>query len=134
MSYRTERLAKDAIIVTALTKAEEEELDNKKPITINRGDLSFYVTPEQVEVYGIVDFATDSSDMKTVSTFGWLSNRIYAGMPIPAKYDHENHCAYSDLKVARWSETWNPAEALRYCHGLIGKPERIIVFKYIFKK
>lgn len=121
-------------IMTYITEAEEKVLDSGKVLHITRGDMSFDITPRKVYCYGHVDFTTDSSDYNIVEDFDFLNYLNDVGVHVPSDYDYKHHVCVSPIGRIRWTETWNPAAVAQYAHGRIGKPDRIVLFKYIKEK
>lgn len=118
------------IFIAAITEEQEIDLDNEKEITLEFDDVVFNISPNKVECYGIIDFHNNSEDMDTIANFDWLNHLGFCGKWIPSNYDYEHHCAYSDINVPRMYDTVRPEVLAQYAHGLIGKPERCVIFKY----
>lgn len=123
-----------SIIITSITEEEEQELDLGHDITLVRSKETFNVKCGNVECYGIIDFNNNSDDFNAISNFNWLEFKDFCGVMIPANYDYEKHCAYSDLKFYRRIDTFKPELVAQYAHGVIGKPERCVIFKHYWKK
>lgn len=120
---------KNYIIITSLSDEEERAIDNSNnDITITRGDKTFTISQNEIYVYGQANFSRDSEDLERIRMFNWLPNRG-KGFTIPANYDYENHCCYSDKKFRTQYDTFDNAEIVKYCHAVIGKPEKLIIFK-----
>lgn len=119
--------------MTSITKEEEEQLDNNESIHIKRGGFEFNIEPNDVFCYGHIDFHDNSADMDVISGFKWLNHLVFRGVIVPANYDYEKHCAYSDIKTYRYYDTMKPEVVAQYAHGCIGKPERTIIFKQVNK-
>lgn len=119
------------IMMTHITEEEEKQLDEGKQITITRGDATFDIQPTSIYCYGNVDFSTGSSDYDIIESFDFLNYLTAIGLPIVSRYNYEKHECSSTMDKCLWTETWNPAEIAQYIHGCLGKPERIVLFKYI---
>ena len=126
---RIDKTKRKSIIITSITQDEENELDKNHSITIIRGKKKFNINPNDIECYGIIDFHSGSEDMDTIADFNWLDHLSFCGIWVPANYDYEEHCAYSTIKVPKWYDTTRPEIVAQYCHGIIGKPERCVIFK-----
>lgn len=131
ITCRTDKAAKEAIMMTYITEDEEKQLDEGYDIRIKRGPYSFNVKPSDVECYGIIDFHRGSEDLEIIASFDWLRHLTFCGVVVPSNYDYENHCAYSDLKIARVYDTTRPEVVAQYFHGTLNKPERTLIFRYI---
>lgn len=121
-------------MMTYITEDEEKVLDNGKELHLVRGTMEFNISPRKVYCYGHVDFTTDSSDYNIIEDFDFLNYLNDVGIHIPSDYRYKTHSCYSPIDRVRWTETWNPAEVAQYAHGRIGKPDRIVLFKYIKEK
>ena len=123
---------KNLIIVcmTYLTDEEERVLDKNKVLEIIRGNDKFTINPNNVYCYGSVDLHTNSNDYEIIEDFDFLDYLVDVGLKIYSDYDYETHTCKSPINRLRWTETWNPAEIVQYAHGVLGKPEKIVLFKY----
>lgn len=133
-SFKPDKKVVVTTIMTYLTEDEEQKLDNNETINITRGDDEFSIKPNDVYCYGNVDFSTNSQDYKIIENFKFLDYLTSKGLPIPSRYDYENHVCESDINRCLWSETWNPAEIAQFAHGSLGKPNKVLLFSYIKTK
>lgn len=113
-----------------LTVDEETVLDKNETLTIVRGDAKFVIKPNDVYCYGSVDLNTNSNDYNIIEDFDFLDYLGSVGLKIYADYNYETHTCRTPINRCRWTETHNPAKVVQYAHGVLGKPERIILFKY----
>lgn len=116
--------------MTYITIDEEKVLDNNHVLTIVRGDTKFVINPNDVYCYGSVDLRTNSNDYNIIEDFDFLNYLGDVGLKIYADYNYETHTCKTPINRCRYTETWNPAEIVQYAHGVLGKPERIVLFKY----
>lgn len=126
---RIDTLRKEQVIMTYITEEEEQQLDNGKEITLERGSKSFQVHRNNVYCYGEVDFHEGSDDCKQIATFNFLNQLDWKGVVIPSDYHYDFHECHSPLTCYRWTETWEPDTLARYAHGCLNKPKRIVLFK-----
>jgi len=119
------------IYMTHINEEEEAIIDSGDILFITRDGIGFSIIPRNIYCYGEVNFDDHSSDLDTIDGFNWFSGMIDKGVVIPSNYDYETHSALSDLKKPRWTETFSPAVAAQITHGMLGKPKRIIIFKYV---
>ena len=117
--------------MTYITEEEEKDLDKGGEIKLVRGDMEFTIKPRMVYCYGHVDFTTDSSDYNIIEDFDFLNFLSEVGIHIPSDYNYKKHECHSPINKVRWTETWNPARIAQYAHARLGKPDRIVLFKYI---
>lgn len=130
ISRNNTRDSKFRVIMTHISKEEEDKLDNigKGFINLSRGNRTFTVKAYQIYGYGEIDF-NNADDLAQIKDFNFLSHLSFEGLHIPADYDYETHTCKSPIKKHRYTETWNSATAAKYAHGCLNKPKRIIIFK-----
>lgn len=129
-----DKINKYSIIISSITEEEELDLDNNKAITIKRGNKTFNIQPNNIECYGVIDFHNSSDDMDIIADFNWLNHLTFGGVVVPSNYDYERHCVQTPLNIPLVYDTFRPEVVAQYAHGLIGKPERSIIFKHNWKK
>lgn len=139
MTYRTivsriDKINNYSIIIAGISEVEELDLDKNKAITIERGNKSFTIQPNNVECYGVIDFHNSSDDTDIISDFNWLSHLTFAGITVPSNYNYENNSISTPINIPLVYDTFRPEVVAQYCHGLIGKPERCVIFKHYWKK
>lgn len=121
-----------SIIMTSITKAEEELLDIQRYIDIVRGNMKFNITLDSTHYYGNIDFSNNSEDMRIIAGANWFKT-LPQGKVIPANYDYKTHSAETDINCYRWYETFKPELIAQYAHAVIGKPKRTIIFTHNWK-
>lgn len=129
---RNNRSSKELIVMTHISKQEEDLLDEGKDIKVNRGNRTFDVTARNLYCYGEVDFSDGSDDLMKINTFNFLNHlNNFTGVSICSDYDYEHHECHSPIKEYRWTHTWQPARLCQYAHGCLNKPKRIVLFRTI---
>lgn len=118
------------IIISYLSETEEKELDNIGRVVLKRGNEQFKISIRDVYCYGEIDFSTNSQDFKQLDDFDLCSIKLMHGQDIWSDYSYAQHKCFSPTNRVRWTETWSSAIYAQQCHGMIGKPERTIIFKY----
>lgn len=132
-SHFDNRLRRD-IIITYITKDEEDKLDSGRTLIIKRGDKQFKITSKDYYCYGSIDFNTGSDDYNTLASFKLIKLRDgMRGFYIPSNYNYNTHSATSDRPKGRWYDTLKSEKVCQYLHGVLGKPEKTIIFKQIVK-
>jgi len=122
-----------AILLTYLTEEEEQELEEKQVITINRKNKEYTIYNRSIYCFGDVDFSNSSDDYYDIAELNILSNLTFAGIKIPANYDYINNSIKSDTNYVKWYDTVYIEDVVQYCHGLLGKPKKVLLFKYNYK-
>lgn len=126
---RIEGNIRTSVIMTHITEEEEQNLDNNIPIKIKRGNLTFFIQPQTVYCYGEINFNTGSDDYKTIGTFNWLDHLVTRGIGVPANYDYKTHTCVSKINQYQFYDTVKPEIIAQYLHGVLGKPQRTVIFK-----
>ena len=122
------------VIMESITEEQEAHLDRTAK---KEGALKFYhpdgfvIEAKHIYLYGEVDF-DNSEDIKNIERFNLINNE--EGNFIHSNFDYDKGIAIStELKFKEYP-TWNPVLWFKYCYCIIGKPQRIIVYKRIINK
>lgn len=114
------------IVMTNITDEEEDNLDRGKRITIKRGNKKFRLKLiDNVICYGKIDFNKYSDDMKQLEYIIPFTNIVH----IPIDYNLETHSCVSPVKMIRTCECSNISDICRYNYGVLGKPDKVVIFK-----
>ena len=126
VNSRTERNGV-AYIMTYISDKEELELDNNHAIKLKRGKDTFEIKAyrQNVICYGNIDFTTNSDDYITLRDLIPFNKVVH----IPVDYDLATHCCYSPNKSYRTCECSDIAKVCQYNYGVLGKPNKVIIFK-----
>ena len=130
MTSRSFNNSKESIIMISISEEEEQKLD-KGCLYVKKGNKAFYILPKNIICYGEIDFSDFSEDLNTISNMKWLDHLTLRGVTIPANYDYNEHCAYSNTKFVKYYDSTNPAVVSKYVHGCLGKPKRCCIFREI---
>lgn len=112
----------------AITEQQENRIDKSKTYY---GDIRFehddgvIVQAKDIYLYGELDF-DNPEDIHNIERFN-LINPDGEWMYSNVNYDKGNFTTIDG--IAKQFQTWNALKWFRYCHILIGKPKRIIVYK-----
>lgn len=112
-----------------ITKDEEHQLDCGS-FDYSSGNFNILIDRTCKPIYGKIDFHTDSDDWYILETMDWLNHLCGMGVSVPSNYNYEEHCCYSNNKKIMTYDTTNPAVVAQYKHALLGKPERVCIFRY----
>lgn len=127
---KKEKTLTTGIIMTYITDEDEKTLDAHNNLSLKRGNTIFKIPPENVYCYGNIDLNRNTEDYDVISTFNWLDHLSIRGICVPSNYDYKTHTCKSNLRVPRWYDTTKPEVVTQYCHGLLNKPEKIVIFRY----
>ena len=117
------------IFMAPITDEDELILDEGRAIFVEINGRNVKLTNKSVICYGCVDFGSDSSDMDFIRNLGWCEGDCFRGTALPSRYNYKNHTAVGNLHGVLWFDTCRTDDVLRYKHGCLGKPKRIVVWK-----
>lgn len=123
---------KERIVITWISKEEEALLDEGKELKIERGNRKFVINEYNTYCYGIIDYKLGSNDSNVIATFNFLDSLIFRGVFVPSNYDYDTHSCTSPKPFYQHYETWRPEVLAQYCHGVLGKPKRTVLFRQIW--
>lgn len=118
------------IMMIPITEEEEQILDKHIVLEKHCGQLTFNIKPNDVQFYGEIDFSDVSEDLDQIDKAKWFTLLDNDSVHIPSDYDYNTHCCYSPITSYRWTETFVPSLLVRYKHACLGKPSRVVIFKY----
>lgn len=122
----------DILFMESISKEEEELIDNSleqytSPRLILENSLTIY--PSNIYLYGSVDL-DDEHDIKLLLSKDIISDSIMEAAIIPSNFDYDNNIIYSNKNDEfLYHNTWDTLTWFKYNYCLIGKPERIIIYK-----
>lgn len=120
-------------VMTYINEEEEKEIDGlgNKFIKLERGDIVFSINHNKIYCYGEINLY-DKETINEINKFRFLDFLSgFSGIPIYSNYNYDNHCCYSPRKYLLKTETWTPIDLVKYAHGCLNKPNRIILFDYV---
>ena len=116
------------IMLMEITEEQENELDNNKSISIEKGSYKFNIEPDMCYAYGKLDLSPNSKDIENIYKANWFSN-FDINIFIPSEYNYEDNSVTSDIKGGRVYGTSNVKKYLPFLYASINKPERVVIFK-----
>lgn len=122
----------NSIIIAPITETDEADLDEGNSIIIkDQHNRTFLVDSKSAYVYGALNLHPKSDDIHKIVKAN-LFNNIYVTVDVPSNYDYESHTVTSTFDKIKWYDTDNPELYLPFLHGKLGKPERVVIFRYSF--
>lgn len=116
------------VIMETITEEQETRIDNSAKyygaIQFERKDGKI-VASKDIYVYGEINFNNDE-DLNLIEKFN-LVDEIGGWVYSNFNYKQGNFKTIDGLAKGRF--TYNPVLWFKFCHVLIGKPERIIVYR-----
>lgn len=111
----------DLVVMQPITKEDEEYIDENEEIVINNNT----VIKHNIYCYGEINLSS-VDDVEYIKKFNLIDSE--EGGIIHSNFNYEEGCAEIE-KVAKTYPTFNPIDWFKYNYCLIGKPERIIIYK-----
>ena len=130
MICRTEHKDETSVIMMPITAEQEVQLDKGHNISLKLETRVFSLGASDLYCYGEIDLTKGSNDCEIFKSFDFMDHLRSKGIHIYSNYNYANHTCSSDLKEPRWKETFAPEEFAQYVHGFLGKPKRIILFRF----
>ena len=126
------RTHENYLVMQAITEEEELAIDNAMDTedTIRFVLEEKYVIPgRDIFLYGHVD-VNNPDDLEIIKNAKIITEEIYEAANIPSNFDYETGDVYSDQEgIFRCHDTWDKIKWFKLNHLLIGKPERIIIYR-----
>lgn len=117
------------ILMAPITEEQEMRLDKGLVIEIITHNKGYVLSREDAIVYGNIDFNNDSNDMDFIRDLEWCIDDYFKGVCIPSRYNYEKHTAVGNRHGILYYDTVRSDTILKYKHGCLNKPERVIVWK-----
>lgn len=116
------------VIMEPITAEEEIRIDKSSKyfgsVRYERKD-GVIINQKDIYMYGEINLDSDD-DLDIIERFNLVDER---GNWIYSNFDYDAGTVTSIDRKFKQYQTWNPIDWFAYCHCLIGKPERIIVYK-----
>ena len=116
------------VYMEAITEQEEKQIDSSVK---RNGRLLFkhsngkVVEGKDIYLYGEVDF-NNNDDISQIEKFNLTDDN---GNYMYSNFDYDNGTFTTINHVAKSFPTWDCVKWFMYCYCLIGKPQRIIVYR-----
>lgn len=109
----------------------------------------YKLSKNNILAYGHINLKDNSKDFLSLETLKLHNFDIHKGVKIPNNYDYENHCCYVEkgkrpnylnsptlqMDGIDWTTTTNIAKVIQYNHGMLGKPNKVVIFtNFIYNK
>ena len=106
--------------MTYINGVEEDKIMFGEEQILKRGDKSFKISKNNVYFYGSINFNTDSPDYKEIENMA----SVYQ-MEVILNITEDN-----PKPRVKTIDTFNFARICQYKHGCLGKPTKVVVFRY----
>lgn len=122
----------DMLFMESIGEKEEKLIDESletfsSPRFILEKDIVVY--PSNIYVYGKVDL-DDNNDINLLMSKDIMPDSVMEAAIIPSNFNYEDGIIYSNgNNEFLYHNTWNKLNWFKYNYCLLGKPERIIIYK-----
>lgn len=120
---RSNDFVKTVVVMIPITEEQEKEIDDNSYIDIN----NLRIAANSIYCYGNIDI-TNNDDLKSIEKFD-LINKGDDDNYIHSNYDYEKGEVKYEGKIPKTYPINDAVEWFKYNHLLIGKPERILIYK-----
>ena len=145
-------LGVEQLIMIPITDEDEAVIDSlmqNDPRVQNVTLQNYSIKRDNVLAYGHINLKDNSKDFFSLETLKLHNFNIHKGIKIPNNYDYINHCCYIEkgkrpnylnsptlqMDGIDWINTTNIAKVIQYNHGMIGKPNKVIIFtNFVYNK
>ena len=149
-------LGVEQLIMIPISDEDENNIDiimnNKEGIhnIIKSTNIQdFEISKNNILAYGHINLKDNSKDFLSLETLKLHNFNIHKGIKIPNNYDYINHCCYIEkgkrpnylnsptlqMDGIDWTSTTNIAKVIQYNHGMLGKPNKVVIFtNFIYNK
>lgn len=86
------------------------------------------IKSKNIYMYGEIDF-NNEDDLINIERFNLVGEKPYDNF-VPSSFNYDKGSYTLINNILKGSPTRDPIKWFMYCHCLIGKPKRIIVYKY----
>ena len=133
---RTNKLSYNRIYMTYINGVEEDKIMFGEEQILKRGDKSFKISKNNVYFYGSINFNTDSPAYKEIENMDMFDSTDTRGIEVPVDYIYKTHSVILNITEdnpkprVKTIDTFNFARICQYKHGCLGKPTKVVVFRY----
>ena len=116
------------VYIEPITEEQELRIDNsQKYYNEIRYELKdgTIITSKSIYAYGEIN-VEDINDINQIKSFNLINSE---GGIINSNFNYDKGCSIIKDNVATYYTTWDPIKWFMYCYCLIGKPNRIIIYK-----
>ena len=116
------------VYIEPITEEQEIKIDNaEKYYNEIRYELKdgTIITSKNIYAYGEINIE-DVNDINQIKSFNLINSD---GGRINSNFNYDKGCCTIKDNIATYYTTWNPIKWFKYCYCLIGKPNRIIIYK-----
>lgn len=110
------------VMMRPITEEEEKHIDDYKSIEF----VDSRINGGHIISYGEINIDS-KEDKDTIEKWNFVMDDCSS--MIPSNYDYDKGVGYIDDRVMKYAPTIDAYKWFKYCYLLIGKPDRILIYK-----
>ena len=126
------RFKSNYLVMEAITKEQEEEIDLSGELY----DEMFFIKNNKYRIpardiflYGEINI-DNKEDLMLINKSDIITQEVNMAANIPSNFNYETGEVYSNKEgIYKTHDTWNKIDWFKFNYCLIGKPERIIIYR-----
>ena len=121
----------DYLVMEPLTEEQENQIDISGEV---EDEMYFIkdghrISAKDIFLYGQIDI-NNQDDLLLLKEYPIITPEINGAANIPSNYDYETGYVYSDKDdIFKCHDTWDKINWFKFNHLLLGKPERVIIYR-----
>ena len=126
------RFKSNYLVMEAITKEQEEEIDLSGELYDEMffiKDNKYRIPARDIFLYGEINI-DNKEDLMLINKSDIITQEVNMAANIPSNFDYNTAYVYSNNEdIFKTHDTWNKIDWFKFNHCLIGKPERIIIYR-----
>ena len=126
------RFKSNYLVMESITKEQEEEIDLSGELYDEMffiKDNKYRIPARDIFLYGEINI-NNKEDLMLINKSDIITQEVNIAANIPSNFDYNTGDVYSNNEdIFKTHDTWNKIDWFKFNHCLIGKPERIIIYR-----
>lgn len=119
------------LVMEAITEEQENAID----VSAEMGDEMYFmkgkhrIPARDIFLYGSINI-NNKEDLMLLKDYDIITPNVNQAANIPSNLDYETGYIYSNNEdVFKFHDTWDKIEWFKFNHVLLGKPDRVIIYR-----
>ena len=126
------RFKSNYLVMESITKEQEEEIDLSGELYDEMffiKDNKYRIPARDIFLYGEINI-NNKEDLMLINKSDIITQEVNIAANIPSNFDYNTGDVYSNNEdIFKTHDTWNKIDWFKFNYCLIGKPERIIIYR-----
>ena len=126
------RFKSNYLVMESITKEQEEEIDLSGELYDEMffiKDNKYRIHARDIFLYGEINI-NNKEDLMLINKSDIITQEVNIAANIPSNFDYNTGDVYSNNEdIFKTHDTWNKIDWFKFNYCLIGKPERIIIYR-----